>query len=114
MQFNKMRVQQAISLISSRFHISHHRKFSTNTDLQKFAGSMIVRFIVPHAISSVHIGEVSDIFIKPTQPIKKDEVVLIIDTHKCALNEQALVDGVVREVYVNTKQEIKNGHPPQK
>jgi 2-oxoglutarate dehydrogenase E2 component (dihydrolipoamide succinyltransferase) len=70
----------------------------------------IVSVAVPKLTESVDRGAVKEILVKPGQGVKADQVVLIIDTDKIAVDVRTPVAGVVDSVLVKVEQEVLVGH----
>lgn len=69
----------------------------------------IVAVQVPKLTESVDRGEVKEILVKPGQAVKMDEVILVLDTDKVAVEVRTPYAGVVDSVLVKVEQQVTVG-----
>src|SRR5258708_988514 len=82
-----------------------------NSNPRRLSCTMKVLLKMPPDMTSVTSAEITKIFIKPGQKVKEGEVVMIIDTAKVVLDENAIVSGEITDVCVKLNQIVENGAP---
>lgn len=70
---------------------------------------MIKEILLQELGEGIHSVEVSEVRVKPGDKIKKDDVMLVVETEKASMEIPAEVSGVVKEVKVKVSDEVEPG-----